>query len=106
MDLSSGAAIAATVHALAADEARFLAALVAEARPYYAPIKAFDLWIVVIAARKQFSFSAHPNSGRLICIAVINISSYDHIHVDRDPCIWRNLLLIPLQVDFPPKKPQ
>jgi len=90
----------------AADEARFLAALVAEARPYYAPIKAFDLWIVVIAARKQFSFSAHPNSGRLICIAVINISSYDHIHVDRDPCIWRNLLLIPLQVDFPPKKPQ
>jgi len=83
-----------------------LGALVAEARPYYAPIKAFDLWIVVIAARKQFSFSAHPNSGRLICIAVINISSYDHIHVDRDPCIWRNLLLIPLQVDFPPKKPQ
>ena len=68
LDLSSGAAIAATVHALAADEARFLAALVAEARPYYAPIKAFDLWIVVVAARKQFSFSAHPNSGRLICI--------------------------------------
>ena len=57
MDLSSGAAIAATVHALAADEARFLAALVAEARPYYAPIKAFDLWIVVIAARKHNSVS-------------------------------------------------
>jgi hypothetical protein len=94
VDLSSGAAIPATLHALAADEARFIAALVAEARPYFAPIKAFDLWIVVIAARKQFSFSAHPNSGRFICIAVIYISSYDHIHV-HDPCIWRNLLLIP-----------
>ena len=57
MDLSSGAAIAATLHALAADEARFLAALVAEAWPYYAPIKAFDLWNVVIAARKHNSVS-------------------------------------------------
>ena len=73
--LSSGAAVATTLHALTADEARFLAALVAKARPYYAPIKAFDLWIVVIAARKQFSFSAHPNSGRLICI-IIYMSSY------------------------------
>ena len=75
LDLSSGAAVAATPHALAADEACFLAALVAEARPYYAPIKAFNLWIVVNATRKQFSFSAHPNSGRLICI-IIYMSSY------------------------------
>ena len=80
LDLSSGAAVAATPHALAADEACFLAALVAEARPYYAPIKAFDLWIVVIAARKQFSFSAHPNSGRLICIILYISCMTIHVH--------------------------
>jgi len=93
LDLSSGAAVAATPHALAADEACFLAALVAEARPYYAPIKAFDLWIVVIAARKQFSFSAHPNSGRLICIILYISCMIIHVHD-------------PLRIDFIPKKPQ
>lgn len=59
LDLSSGAAVAATLHALAADEARFLAALVAEA-PHQAPVKALDLWIVVIAAPKKTTQSCPP----------------------------------------------